>query len=125
MIGSSRRIRVFARARPTDLRKGFNGLFALVLGELGHDPMSGDLFLFVNRRRNLSKVLLWDGTGLCIFIKRLDRGCFAELWRGGDEGPLRLTKPELDLFLEGCKAIGKVALSPPEIHCQIGVLSAG
>ena len=67
MIGSSRRLRVFARCQPTDLRKGFSGLYGLVLNEMGRDPTSGDLYLFVNRRRTQAKVLLWDGTGLCIF----------------------------------------------------------
>jgi transposase len=115
MIGSSRRLRVFARSRPTDLRKGFSGLYGLVMEELGLDPTSGDLYLFVNRRRTLSKVLLWDGTGLCIYTKRLDRGQFAELWRDTGEASLRLTKAELDLFLEGCKEVGRAPLSPPEI----------
>jgi transposase len=115
VIGSSRRLRVFARTRPTDLRMGFNGLYGLVVSELELDPMSGDLFLFVNRRRTVSKVLLWDGTGLCLFTKRLDRGQFAELWRERTERSLRLTKAELDLYLEGCKAVGKTVLSPPEV----------
>jgi transposase len=119
MIGSTRRIRVFARSRPTDLRKGFSGLYGLVMGELEQDPTSGDLFLFVNRRRTLSKVLLWDGTGLCIFTKRLDRGRFAELWREQEVASLRLTKAELDLYLEGCVKVGKEALSPPEIHHKV------
>ena len=115
LIGSSRRLRVFARTKPTDLRKGFSGLYGLVLNEFELDPTSGDFYLFVNRRRTLSKVLLWDGTGLCLFIKRLDRGQFAELWRDSESKSLRLTKAELDLYLEGCKVVGKTALSPPEI----------
>ena len=124
MIGSSRRIRVYARVRPTDLRKGFSGLFGLVLVELGMDPTCGDLFLFVNRRRTLSKVLLWDGTGLCIFTKRLDRGRFAELWRHNESASLKLTKAELDLYLEGCTVIGKQPLSPPEIRHKVLEISA-
>lgn len=115
MIGSTRRLRVFARTRPTDLRKGFSGLYGLVLNELGLNPTSGDLYLFVNRRRTLSKVLLWDGTGLCLYTKRLDRGQFAELWRDSESKSLCLTKAELDLYLEGCKVVGKTVLSPPEI----------
>ena len=122
MIGTSRRVRVFARSRPTDLRKGFSGLFGLVVDELGKDPTSGDLFLFVNRRRSLSKVLLWDGTGLCIYTKRLDQGRFAELWRNESEPSLRLTKSELDLFLEGCSEVGKRPLSPPEIAKEVACL---
>lgn len=115
MIGTSRSVRVFARPRPTDLRKGYNGLFALVKGELGGDPLSGDMFLFVNRRRTGCKVLLWDGTGLCIFMKRLEEGRFAALWRDGEARTLSLTHSELSLFIEGCELVGRRALSPPPI----------
>jgi len=118
MIGSSRVVRVWAYPQPADLRKGYNGLFGLVAGAMGREPLSGDLFLFVNRKRTSCKVLLWDGTGLCIYMKRLERGRFAKLWRAPDEGQLRLTHSELTLFLEGSRIVGKVALSPPEIHPQ-------
>ena len=118
MIGSSRRLRVFARCQPTDLRKGFSGLYGLVLNEMGRDPTSGDLYLFVNRRRTQAKVLLWDGTGLCIFSKRLDRCQFSCLWRDSETPELRLTKSELDLYLEGCQLVGQETLSPPEVVLQ-------
>ena len=81
MFGTSRSERVWARTAPTDLRKGYNGLYGLVKNELGRDPLSGDLHLFVNRQRTSCKVLMWDGTGLCIFMKRLERGRFALLRR--------------------------------------------
>lgn len=74
IFGTSRSVRVWARTTPTDLRKGYNGLYGLVKNELGRDPLSGDLHLFVNRRRTSCKILMWDGTGLCIFMKRLERG---------------------------------------------------
>lgn len=112
MIGSSRLVRVFAYPAPADLRKGFNGLYGLVRNELEKDPLSGDLFLFVNRNRNRAKVLLWDGTGLCIFSKRLEKGRFAKLWRNTKS--VSLTTTELALFLEGCTLLGKQNLSPPE-----------
>ena len=103
MIGATRAVRVWARPRPTDLRKGFGGLRALVERELGHDLRVGDLYLFVSRRRHLAKVLCWDGTGLSLYTKRLaGRRRFAKLWRQGEAGaPLRLTAAELNLFLEG------------------------
>ncbi len=63
-----------------DLRKGYDGLSALVRESLGRDPTSGDLYLFVSRNRIRAKVLLWDCTGLCVFMKRLEQGCFATLW---------------------------------------------
>lgn len=113
MIGSTRQVGVFAYGAPADLRKGFDGLSGLVTRELGRDPLSGDLFLFVNRARTLAKVLVWDGTGLCIYSKRLEQGRFACLWRAPEEGRLRLTMSELSLFLEGSTLVGKVELSPP------------
>ena len=114
MLGVSRRVRVWAYPGPTDLRKGYNGLFGLVTQGLGHDVLGGDLFLFVNRRRTSCKVLMWDGTGLCIFCKRLEQGQFAKLWRGGDE-PLVLTASELQLFIEGCELLASQRLSPEQL----------
>ena len=111
ILGTSRVLRVFAFPAPADLRKGHDGLYGLVQNGLHQDPLSGDLFLFVNQTRKLCKVLLWDGTGLCIFQKRLEKGCFAKLWR--DDGKvLRLTASELALFIEGCALVGKQVLSP-------------
>ena len=74
----------------------------------------GDLFLFVARNRKRAKVLLWDGTGLCLYAKRLEKGRFVRLW-GGDEHTLELTMAELQLFLEGSKLIGKVPVSPQRL----------
>ena len=111
MIAVPRSVRVWAYPRPADLRKGYNGLFGLVTQGLGRDPLSGDLFIFVNRRRTGCKVLLWDGTGLCIFMKRLERGRFAALWRDSGSA-LTLTASELALFVEGCTLVGKQPLSP-------------
>ena len=74
MIGLSRRVRVFAYTRPVDMRKQYDGLYALVVAELKADPLSGNLFPFTNRRRR-------DGTGLCLYQKRLGRGRFAVLAR--------------------------------------------
>jgi transposase len=66
---------------------------------------------YVARLRTGCKVLVWDGTGLCIFQKRLERGRFAELWRE-DGKPVRLTASELALFIEGCALVGSRTLSP-------------
>ena len=114
MIGSTRNVRVWAYPKPCDLRKGHHGLSGLVACEFEADLLSGDYFLFVNRRRTLCKVLLWDGTGLCIYNKRLESGRFARLWREAGEPKLKLTASELALFLEGCELVGQHALSPPE-----------
>ncbi len=86
MIGSTRSVRVFAYTVATDMRKGMDGLYGLVTSLLAKDPLSGDLFLFVSRDRKRAKVLLWDGTGLCLYAKRLERGqvCEAVGWGGGE-----------------------------------------
>jgi transposase len=106
---------VYAFGVPVDLRKGFDGLSALVVEGLGRDPLSGELFLFVSKNRLRAKVLHWDGTGLCVYAKRLERGRFASLWRESWQEAVRLTVSELELFLEGSKMVGKISLSPPEI----------
>ena len=111
ILTPSRAVRVFAFPAPADLRNGYNALFGLVQNTLKADPMCGDLFLFVNESRKLCKVLVWDGTGLCIFQKRLERGCFAKLWR--DDGQVvKLTQSELALFIEGCTLLDRRSLSP-------------
>jgi transposase len=112
VIGSTRQVAVWAYGAPADLRKGFDGLSALVSQGLGGDPLSGDCYLFVNATRKRAKVLLWDGTGLCIYAKRLERGRFACLWRETDARRVRLTMSELQLFLEGSTLVGRIALSP-------------
>lgn len=112
MIGASPNVRVFAYTEPVDMRKGFDGLFGLVKTHLGRDPLSGDLFVFVSRNRKRAKVLLWDGTGLCLYAKRLERGQFANLWSGPDKAEIELTAAELQLFMEGSLLVGKVPVSP-------------
>lgn len=112
MIGSTRQIAVWAYGAPADLRKGFDGLSGLVTERLRQDPLSGDCYLFVNATRKRAKVLLWDGTGLCLYAKRLERGRFACLWRDATAAVVRLTMSELQLFLEGSALVGRVALSP-------------
>ncbi|MFZ5785805.1 MAG: IS66 family insertion sequence element accessory protein TnpB [Acidobacteriota bacterium] len=112
MIGSTRAVRVFAYAQPADMRKGFDGLYGLVKEHLEADPLSGDLYLFVAANRRRAKVLLWDGTGLCLYAKRLEKGRFARVW---GEDSLELTMAELQLFLEGSALVGKVRVSPAKL----------
>jgi len=113
MIGSTRTLRVWAYSAPADLRKGFDGLCGLVT-RLRQDPLAGDCFLFVNRLRTRAKVLLWHGTGLCVYRKRLEQGRFAALGAPDGAGtPGRtLTLSDLSLFLEGCTLLTRTALSP-------------
>src|SRR5689334_366892 len=93
--------RVYAFCAAVDMRKGFEGLLALAQRSSEH-ALSGDLYLFVGRDRKRAKVLYFDGTGLCLFHKRLERGRFACLWRKPQDATLPLSWTELQLFLEGC-----------------------
>lgn len=76
---------------------------------------------YVARSRNAVKVLMWDGTGLCIFQKRLERGRFAALWRRRQDGVVSLTMSELALMIEGCRLEAKLPLSPKAVECGVPV----
>jgi transposase len=116
MLGMTRQLRVWAYTSPVDMRKGFDSLFGLVRCELGRDPLEGDAFLFVSRSRRLAKVLLWDGTGLCIYAKRMERSRFAKLWGVVDGVELELTSAELAAYLDGWTQAGKARLSAGEFR---------
>jgi transposase len=95
------------------MRKSFDTLSALVRQGMGGEVLSGDVFLFVGGDRKRAKALFFDGTGLCLYAKRLERGRFAAVWKRAGTGPsVRLTLPELTLFLEGSELVGRQALSP-------------
>jgi len=115
IFGTARSLRVFAYGAPADLRRGFDGLSRLVVESLHKDALSGDCFLFTNRARTRAKVLVYDGTGLCVYHKRLELGRFACLWERPGGGALELTPSELALYLEGSRAVGRIALSPAKI----------
>jgi transposase len=110
-----RRVTVYAYGAPADMRKGFDGLSALVMQKLAKDPLNGDVYLFLSRDRIRAKVLHFDGTGLCMYAKRLERGRFASLWRADARDPIRLTVSELDLFLDGSTLVGRLTLTPPAL----------
>jgi len=76
MLSLSPSIRIFVHTRPTDMRKQFNGLHAIVTHSLGQDVMAGDYFVFFNRRQQRGKILYWDRDGLVVWAKRLERGRF-------------------------------------------------
>ena len=92
-------VRVFVYLPPADMRRGFDRLAAMVREILRQDPLSGHLFVFVNRRRDRAKVLLWDGTGYWLLYKRLEAGTF--MLPGGSEPSVEITSAELSLILEG------------------------
>lgn len=68
--------RILAYSEPVDMRKSFDGLLGLIKGVLAEDPLSGSLFVFVNRQGNYLKGIYWDRTGFCLIAKRLERGRF-------------------------------------------------
>ena len=107
MIVSARQVAVFACAEPVDMRKSFDTLAALVKASLGQDLLSGSLFLFVSRNRKRAKVLYFDGTGLCLFAKRLEKGVFAQVCDRERSRSVKLTLSELTQFIEGSAMIGK------------------
>jgi len=92
-------VRVFVYGQPTDMRKSFDGLYALVRSALKQDPMTGALFVFINRRGTQTKVLYWDRTGFCVWAKRLEQGRLVSDWRAMCSREMDWT--ELKLLLEG------------------------
>ena len=95
------RVRVFLCTSPTDMRKGFDTLAALVRDGLGYDPLSGHLFLFVGRRRDRIKLLYWDGDGFALWYKRLEQGTFRMPATKPDSASIELKASELAMLLEG------------------------
>lgn len=95
-------VRVYLCCEPTDMRKSFNGLEAATRSVLKRDPLSGHLFVFMNRRANIIKILFWDRSGLCILSKKLERGKF-KLPRQVDEDVthIEVESAELGLMMEG------------------------
>jgi transposase len=109
MLGLTRRVRVFAAPLPVDMRKSFYTLSAIVQ-QSGHDIVTGDVFLFVGRCRKRAKALWFDGTGLVLLAKRLERGRFSAIWERAKEGLAELTTSELMVFLEGSEVVGKASI---------------
>lgn len=92
-------MRVWVAAGRTDMRKGFDGLAAQVQQTLNLDPFRGHLFVFRGRRGDLVKVLWWDGQGLCLFAKRLEKGRF--VWPSPADGRVSIAPAQLAMLLEG------------------------
>lgn len=101
MLSLSPSVRYFLYRHPADMRKGFDGLSGLVRDELGQDPLSGDVFIFLNRRSNQVKLLLWEGDGFSLYYKRLERGTYELPVQEESSRYITLCSDELMLILQG------------------------
>ena len=99
MISLPSGTQVWIAAGVTDMRKGFDGLAAIVQTTLAKDPFSGHVFVFRGKRGDLLKLLWWSGDGLCLFAKRLERGRF--IWPQAETGSAHLSGAQLSMLLEG------------------------
>jgi transposase len=100
MIMLASAVRIFLCTRPTDMRNGFDGLTGLVQECFGQDPLTGHLFLFINRRRDRIKILYFDRDGLAIWYKRLEAGSF-EMPRTDEPDGIELQQAQLAMILSG------------------------
>lgn len=99
MIGPNGTVKVMVATKPVDVRKGAEGLAALVREQIGADPFGGTVFVFRAKRTDRVKLIYWDGTGMCLFAKRLEDGEFR--WPKVHDRVMRLTAAQLSALLEG------------------------
>ena len=99
MIAVPSGVRVLIATKPVDFRKGAEGLAALVREALGEDPFSGTIFVFRCKRADRIKILVWDGSGLVLFWKRLEQGAFR--WPPICDGMMRLSASQLAALIDG------------------------
>ena len=113
MIGLPAGTRVWLAAGVTDMRKGMDGLAALVQTALAENPFSGHIFVFRGRRGDLVKLLWFDGDGMCLYAKRLERGRF--VWPQAMSGSVALSAAQLAMLLEGIDWRRPVRTHPPQL----------
>jgi transposase len=101
MLSIPQPVHIYLCAAPTDMRKGFDSLAALVAEELGGDPLSGHLFVFRSKRGDRVKLLYWDRDGLVLYYKRLEQGVFRFSSAGAEAKSIEVTAEELSLLLWG------------------------
>lgn len=101
MFSLNERNRYFLYRSATDMRKGFDGLSGVVRNSLGMDPLSGDVFIFLNRRRTHMKLLVWEESGFVVYYKRLERGRFEYPNIDGSERSMVISWRQLMLIIEG------------------------
>ena len=115
MISFNRRTKIFVAKDPTDMRASYDTLFSKAKSVLDQDPFSGHLFVFINAKRTSIKCLYYDGTGLVIVSKRLERGLFSRI-NPMFRGEIVLTAAEFALFFEGADLEKRFVESPSEIQ---------
>ena len=113
MIGLPSGTRVWLAAGVTDMRKGMDGLAALVQTTLAKNPFAGHIFVFRGRRGDLVKLLWFDGDGMCLYAKRLERGRF--VWPQAMSGSVALSAAQLAMLLEGIDWRRPVRTHPPQL----------
>jgi transposase len=101
MLSIPANVSVYLCTRPTDMRKGFDGLHTLVLQVFERDPVDGHLFLFVNRRGDRLKMLWWDRDGMALFYKRLEAGTYQLPGVSGDSEGVEIDATDLAILLNG------------------------
>ena len=101
LIPSTAAARIHLYSRAVDMRRSFDGLMAIVQTEFDRDIRHGDIFLFINKRRDRIKILWWDGDGLAIFMKRLERGTYQRPLTTSDNGYVLMDRTQLSLLLSG------------------------
>ncbi len=104
MLGLGATTRIFVATGGTDMRLSFNGLYALVVGQLKQDPQSGHLFLFANERRGRMKILFFDNFSLWVCARRMEKGRLH--WPVSEEGRVQLTREEFALLVGGIDLAG-------------------
>ena len=104
---------IWIAAGVTDMRRGFTGLSAVVQTALEQNPFAGHVFVFRGKRGDLIKLLWWDGDGLCLFAKRLERGRF--VWPQVKEGAVSLSRAQLSMLLEGIDWRRPVRTAAPSV----------
>jgi transposase len=118
MIALNRRTKIFVCKEPTDMRASYDSLFEKSKSILNQDPFSGHLFLFINQRRTSIKCLYYDGTGLVIISKRMEKGLFCKI-NPMYQKEIILTEAEFALFFEGADLEKRFVESPREIRKEI------
>ena len=117
MIGPPPGTRVYLACGATDMRRGFDSLSAQVESVLNLDPYGGAVFIFRGRRGDLLKGLYWDGQGLVLYAKRLEKGRF--VWPQAKEGPVSLTAAQLSMLVEGIDWRQPVWTARPQTEIQV------